>query len=129
MHRMREQPGHFHGCMRTRSLVQKRKQSRASKWGGGVEYTVLLEILSLPNFLPLQEKRVWMVWRAGSDSSSPVGEEGRWWHLMCGQERFCIDFISGDRQGAEGLSLAGPAFAREVSFISGLVSVTFCLLS
>lgn len=97
--------------------------------GGGVEYTVLLEILSLPNFLPLQEKRVWMVWRAGSDSSSPVGEEGRWWHLMCGQERFCIDFISGDRQGAEGLSLAGPAFAREVSFISGLVSVTFCLLS
>lgn len=49
---------------------------------------------------------------------------------MCGLERFYINFISRDRQGAEeGESLSGPAFSREVSFISELVSVTFCLLS
>lgn len=49
---------------------------------------------------------------------------------MCELERFYINFISRDRQGPEeGESFAGPAFSREVLFISGLVSMAFCLLS
>lgn len=70
------------------------------------------------------------MWRAESESISPVEEDARWWHLMCELEWSYINFISRGRQGAEeGPSLAGPAFSREVSFIPGLVSGTFCLLS
>lgn len=75
--------------------------------------TVHLELLChCLTFLYWQEKRVWMVWRAGNDTISSAEKRARWWHLTCVlKRRLHINFISRDRQRAEaGEFLAGTVY-------------------